>query len=340
MHLTPQQFRERFEMLQQVTEARDAKQQAALVRRLRVFPKALRLLPNKVQAKAAALKQQLQRQLGVDPKQTQQLISKHPTVLEYRANSLVQKATEQGKLLDLEAADVLQLWTREQNLPRASTETMHVKLARLQLLLQPYMSQADVRQLVLCQPVILVRSPDAVRVRLEALQECLTDWSPQQLGAALLTYPSVLTRSPETIRHKWRIASQYRDMYMLGTRQQQEQQQQEQPRPATELSLFQWTTERFALLEYMMLQQQQQQQQSNAIVNSTGSSVSNSRRRRHGLISSSDNGAHSSHVPPMLIVLQGRKHTIDRLLQEHYPDFRQWYKQRQQAAKKQGQQPE
>jgi hypothetical protein len=76
--LTPQQFLERFSMWQLVTEARDAKQQAALVRSLKILLKSMQLLPQTVQAKAAALKQQLLQQLGVDPEQTQQLISRHP----------------------------------------------------------------------------------------------------------------------------------------------------------------------------------------------------------------------------------------------------------------------
>jgi uncharacterized Zn-finger protein len=202
------------------------------------------------------------------------------------------------------------------------------------------MSQADVRQLVLSQPNLAVSStPDAVRVRLEALQECLPDWSPQQLGAALLSYPTVLMRSPETIRYKWRIASQYSHMYMLGTRQQQEQeqqqQQQQQPHQASVLGLFKAAAERYALLEYIMMQQQQQQQ-SELSLNSTGSSGSNS---SHGLESSSDDEEYSSHVPPMRQVLQTNKRLYERLLQEHYPDFRQWHMQRQQAAKQQEQQP-
>jgi hypothetical protein len=228
-------------MLQQVTEAHDAKQQAALVSRLRMMPQPLRLLPDTVQVKAIALKKQLQKQLGVDPEQTQQLISRHPTVLEFTADALVRKATEQGQLLGLDAADVaVQLWTRHMRLARVSTQMLRVKLAQLQVLLQPYMSPADMRQLVLSQPNLLTSlPPEAVGLRLEALHECLPDWSPQQLGAALLKYSTVLNRSPDTSRHKWRIVSRYRDMYMLGTRQQQEQQQQ-QPPQASELSLFQW----------------------------------------------------------------------------------------------------
>jgi hypothetical protein len=270
--VTPQQFGERFSMWQQVTEARDPKQQAALVWNLRNNPDTLQLLPNTVLVKATDLKQQLQQQLGVDPKQTQQLISKHPTVLGFRADSLVHKATEQGQLLNLEAADVVvRLWYRHEHLMEASTQRMHEKLAQLQQLLQPYMSPADVQQLVQSRPDLLAsHSPEAVGLRLEALQECLPDWSPQQLGAAVLTYPTVLMRSPDTIRHKWRIVSQYRDMYMLGTQKQQEQ----QPPQASELALFQFTAERYAALEYILLQQQQQQQ-SKSTVNSTGSSVSN-----------------------------------------------------------------
>jgi hypothetical protein len=240
--VTPQQFGERFSMLQQMTEVRDPMQQAALVCSLKAYANSLQLLPDTVQVKAAALKQQLLQQLGVDPELTQQLISRQPTVLQFQAESLARKATEQGQLLEREAADVVQLWTRSRNLMRASTQLMHGKLAKLLLLLQPYMSPADVRQLVLSNPNLLASSaPEAVGMRLEALQECLPDCSPQQLGAALLKYASLLNLSPATIRYKWRIASQYRDMYMLGTRQQQEQQQQqqqEQPPQASELGLF------------------------------------------------------------------------------------------------------
>jgi hypothetical protein len=341
--VAPQQFGERFKKLQQVTEARDPKQQAALVRSLRMFPVILLLLPDTVQAKATALKQQLLQQLGVGPEQTQQLISRHPIVLGLKADLVVQKATEQGQLLSLEAAEVVQWWTRTGRLPRLSTQLLHAKLAQLQLLLQPYMPSADVRQMVLSQPNLLSsHSPEAVQGRLEVLQECLPDWTPQQLGAQLLTYVSVLTRSPETIRHKWRIVSKYRDMCMLGAQKQQEQQQQQgQQHQAMGLSLFRWSAERYALLEYIMMQQlqHQEQQQSTVIVNSTatGSSVSNSSQ---GMKSSSNDGAHSSHIPPMLTVLHSRKRTFERLLQEHYPGFQQWYKQRQQAVKGQGQQAE
>jgi hypothetical protein len=333
--------------LKQVTGAREIKQQAALVRSLRTAPRTLHLQPGTVQAKAAALSEQLLQQLSVDPVQTQQLISRHPRVLEFQADSLVQKATDQGQLLDLKAADVVvRLWTCHE-LITISTQLLDERLAQLRLLLQPYMSLADVQQLVQSQPKIAAGSaPETVGLRLKALQECLTDWSPQQLGAALLTYPNVLTYSPETIRQKRRIVTQYRNMYMLGTQkqqgqqQQQQQQQQEQPPVTSELALFQWPAERYALLEYIMMQQQQQQQQQqpNSRVNSTGSSVSNS---SGGFESCEDGGAaHSGHVPPTLTVLYTRKHLFDRLLQEHYPDFRQWHQQRQQAAKKQGQQPE
>jgi hypothetical protein len=156
-------------------------------------------------------------------------------------------------------------------------------------------------------------------MQLKALQECLTDWRPQQLGSALLTYPNVLTLSQETIRHKWRIVSQY-------AQKQQEQQQQEQPPQAIGLRLFERSAERYALLEYIMMQQQQHQHDANT--------------SNQGMKSSSDGETPSSHVPRMKIVLWTRKHLYERLLQEHHPGFRQWYKQRQQAAKKQGQQPE
>jgi hypothetical protein len=216
--VTPQQFGERFSMLLQVTEARDPKQQAALVRSLRTCPKSLQLLPDTVQTKATALKEQLLLQLGVDPEQTQQLISRHPKVLKFQADSLVQKATEQGQLLELEAADVvLQWWTTnwKLNLIRAGTQLLHARLAQLQQLLQPYMSPADVRQLVLLKPTLLTSSPEAVGVRLAVLQECLPDCRPQQLGAALLPYSPVLTFSSETIRHRFSILTcahvQFRD---------------------------------------------------------------------------------------------------------------------------------
>jgi hypothetical protein len=335
--VTPQQFGERFGMLPTITGARDPKQQVALVCSLKRYPKPLWMLPDTLQAKSTALKQQLLQQLGVDPEQTQQLISRQPVVLAQRAGSLVDKAAEQGQLLDLEAADVVvQLWTRKGVLMNVSTQLLHAKLAQLQLLLQPYMSPADVRQLVMSQPGLLAsHAAEAVRGRLIALQECLPAWTPQQLGSALLTYPTVLMSSPNTIRHKWRIASQYRDMYMLGTLQQKDQQQQEQPHQPSALSLFVCSAERYALLEYIMMQQQQQQQQQQqSIINSSDSTGSNNSQG-----SQSDGGAHSSHAAPLLIVLQTRKHHFERLLQEHYPGFRQWHKQRQQAAKRQGQQP-
>jgi hypothetical protein len=334
--VTPEQFEESFSMLQQVTDAHDPKQQEALVRSLKVLPKVLMLLPDTVQVKATALKQQLLQQLGVDPVQSKQLIRRHPTVLEYRADSLIRKATEQGQLLHLAAADVVvQLWTRHRQLIKAGTQLLHANLAQLQL--QLYMSPANVQQLVLSQPGLLSsHTPDAVRVRLKALQECLPDWTPQQLGAALLKYASVLLRSPDTIRHKWRTASQYRDLYMLRTQKEQQQQQPEQPPQASKLGLFIRAAERYAALEYIMMQQQQQQHHSEPVVDSTGSTVSSSSQ---GLISSSNDEAHSSYVPPMLIVLTTSKLRFDRLLQEHYPGFRQWHKQRQQAVEKQGQQP-
>jgi hypothetical protein len=139
--VTPQQFGERFSMLQQVTGALDPKQQAALLRSLRRCPKPLWLLPHTVQDKATALKQHLLQQLGIDPEQTQLLISRRLEVFSYQAESLVHKATEQGQLLDLEAADeVVQLWTRESRLVSASTEMLRAKLAQLQLLLEPHVT--------------------------------------------------------------------------------------------------------------------------------------------------------------------------------------------------------
>jgi hypothetical protein len=125
-------------------------------------------------------------------------------------------------------------------------------------------------------------------------------------------------------------------MYMLGTCKQQGQQQQEQPSQASELGMFYRSAERFAVLEYIMMQQQQPLL-SDLVVSSTRSTVSNSSQ---GLESSSDGGERSSYVPPVMFVLQARKHLFERLLEERYPDFRQWYKQRQQTAKRQGQQPE
>jgi hypothetical protein len=240
----------------------------------------------------------------------------------------------------------MRFWTGNIHMIIASTQLLHAKLAHLQLLLQPYMSPADVRQLALSQTNLLAgRSPDAVWLRLEALQECLPDLTAQQLGAALLIYPSVLGLNPETIRHKWRIVSQYKDMYMRVSRQQQGQQQQqqqpppqqrqqEQPQNTAVLNMFQRSAERFALLEYVMMQQQQQAE---VIVHSTRGSVSNSSK---ALSSSSDGDAYSIHVPPMMAVLNSRKHLFERLLQEHYPGFRQWHKQQQQqqAVKQTGQQ--
>jgi hypothetical protein len=96
--MTPEQFAERFDMLQHVTEAHDAKQKAALVSSLRTYPRILARLPSTVQDNATALKQQLLQHLGVDPEQTQQLISRQPRVLEFQAHSLVQKVKKiQGK---------------------------------------------------------------------------------------------------------------------------------------------------------------------------------------------------------------------------------------------------
>jgi hypothetical protein len=74
-----------------------------------------------------------------------------------------------------------------------------------------------------------------------------------------------------------------------------------------------------------------QQQQSVIGVNTTGSSVSNSSQDLN-----SGGGTHSTYVPPMLTVLHTRKPLFECLLQEHYPDFQQWYKQRLQAVEEQG----
>jgi hypothetical protein len=54
--LTPQQFLERFSMWQLVTEARDAKQQAALACSLKILLKSMQLLPQTVQAKQCCLR--------------------------------------------------------------------------------------------------------------------------------------------------------------------------------------------------------------------------------------------------------------------------------------------
>jgi hypothetical protein len=258
-----------------------------------------------MQVQATALKKQLLQQLGVKPEQTQQLISRQPDAINYSADTLVRKATEQGQLLDVEAAYVVvQLWTSSLTLPKASTEQLHAKLAQLWLLLQPYMSPADVRQLVLSEPDLALSSPETVRLRLEALQECLPDWSPQHLGAALLPYANVLMRSPDTIRYNGRIASQYSDMYTLGLQKQQQEQQQGQPHRASVLGLFQCPAERYALLENIL----QQQQQSQSSFSSAGSSVNISTQ---GSKSSSDGVAHSIHVPPMLKVLRGGKQPFE-----------------------------
>jgi hypothetical protein len=339
IRVTPQQFGERFSMLQRLTGARDTKQQAALARSLSVFPNVLRLLPDTLQSKTRVLKEQFQQQLGVDPERTQQLISKHPRVLEYQAESLVQKAKEQGKLLELEGADVVtQSWMRGANMLDASTSLLHKHLAQLQQLLQPYMSPADMRQLVLSQPNLLAtHSADAVRVRLAALEECLRDWSPQQLGAALLKYPNVLQRSPDTIRYKWHVAKSYRDMHMLCTlqREQQPQQQQlqQQPQQAFELGILIRTKERFAMLEYIM-EEQQQQECAEEDDSSSSSSMSSS-----GVKSGSERGGGPARpMPPAVTVLTTPPRLFQRLVQEHYPGFWQWYKQRQQEEKKTKQQ--
>jgi hypothetical protein len=209
VHVTPEQFDERFRMLRRVTESHDLKQQAALVSNLRRNPTTLKIQSQNLQVRATALKLQLLQQLGIDPEQTQKLITRRPIVLEYQADSLVRKATNQGQLLSVDAGYVVvQLWTRHEQLITVGTQLLDDKLTQLQLLLQPYMPLAAVRQLVLSQPRLAAgHSPEAVQGRLKVLQECLPDWSPEQLGAALLTYATVLERSPEAIRYKWRIAS-------------------------------------------------------------------------------------------------------------------------------------
>jgi hypothetical protein len=321
-------------MLQRVTGAHDPKQQAALARILGTAPMVLGMLPETVQSKARVLQQQLQQQLGVDPKRTQQLISKHPRVLEFLADSLAQKATEQGQLLELEAADVVtQLWMRRKDMFSASTPKLHERLAQLQLLLQPHMSPADVRQLVLSQPsLVATHTSVGLHARLAAVKECLPGWSPQQLGVALLKHSSVLTFSPDTIRYKWRILSRYRDTYMLGTKEQEEQrQQQQQPHQASELGLLTRAKERYAMLEYIM----EQQVVPNFYEADASKDGSSSGDHISGV--SPESIVHAKrpaqYMPPASIVLNTRPHLFKRLVLEHYPGFPQWYKQRQQQEK-------
>jgi hypothetical protein len=259
----------------------------------------------------------------------------------------VQKAKEQGQLLELEAADVVtQLWMRTGELLKASTQLLHEKVAQLQQLLQPYMSPADVRQLVLSQPGLMAsHSADAVRMRLAALEECLPGWSPQQLGAALLTYPSVLNFSPDSIRYKWRVLSQYRDMYMLGNckqeeqRQQQQQQQrqqqdQQQPHQASELGIFIKTKERYAMLEYIMEQQQQHGRAGKAYSGHPANSTSSRDSNSNAVASSSKQvDLQAPYMPPAITVLGMTAKRFTQLVLEHYPGFWLWYKQQQQEEK-------
>jgi hypothetical protein len=324
-------------MLQHVTAAHDPKQKAALIRSLGMHPRVLYMLPETVQSKAYVLQEQLQQQLDVDPERTQQLISKHPRVLEFLAESLVQKAKEQGQLLGLEAADVVtQLWMRSGGLFIASTQLLHERLAQLHGLLQPYMSAADVRHLVIEQPRLTSYATSSLQVRMSALEECLPDWTPQQLGAAVLIYHSVLTRSPDTIRYKWHVLSRYRDIYMPGTQQQEEQrqqqqQQQQQPYQSSELCIFTCTKERFAMLEYIM-EQQHVPDLDKANFCSDGSSSSGD-TSSVSPESSVEARCQAPYMPPASIVLRRTPRLFKQLVQEHYPGFWLWYKQRQQQDK-------
>lgn len=318
-----------------------------------MYPSALLgVAADKLTAKADALAQQLQQQLGLEPLEVQEVISTQPSVLMFKPEALAHKLQEMAQRLGLAPQETLRLWLRQRTLINLSTPVLDAKLAELSRMLR--LQHQEVAKLIKAQPSVLVSGLERVQQRLAAVQECLNDWTPQQLGQALVQYPSVLTYRPETLRHKWWVINAYANTHPPSWRQLQERRQL----PAV-CNFFTRAMERIRLLEYVMVLQQGCSISSAVGSGGSGSSVSRStkvtKQHQHetkGSLSSSDGAAAliaaataaaaAEHVaqgaivdgmPLLLYVTNAANLQFERLVDCYYPGFWEWQVQQLQSSK-------
>jgi hypothetical protein len=364
----PQELHEKITTLQDITQASTQQQQTAIIRGLWHSPEVLNLRSDTLRDKAAALAEQLQQHDGVTAELVQRLITAQLHVLVYRPEKLAQKLEDMAERLGVLPAVMLSMWLRQRTMVILTLDTFDAKLLELAGML--HLQEPNLQRLVVAAPTLLAFASDSVQARFDNVLNCLpTDtWTAEKLGAALVAYPAVLTYRPESLRRKWDVVSSYAAMHEPSAEQLQKQQQG----PAV-LNIFTRSDAHISMLEYIM-QQQQQQQTSSGLAEvdcsddsssssssddedddsssssssddepalqqqlaSSSSSKSSSSSRRTGRTLELLVDGRSGPMPRLLCVLSANK-VKQAALQQQYPGFAKWYKQRNEQQRKQKQQ--
>jgi hypothetical protein len=368
----PQELHEKITTLQDIAQANTQQQQAAIMRGLWHSPEVLNLRSDTLRDKAAALAEQLKQHDSITAELVQRLITAQLHVLVYRPEKLAQKLEDMAERLGVLPAVMLSMWLRQRTMVILTVDTFNAKLLELAGLL--HLQESDLQRLVVAAPTLLAFASDSVQARFDNVLKCLPSdtWTAEKLGAALVAYPAVLTYRPESLRRKWDVVSQYAAMHEPSAEQLQKQQQG----PAV-LNIFTRSDAHISMLEYIMQHQQQRQQTLSGLVevdysddsssssssddedddssssssddeatlqqqlassSSSNSSSSSSRRsRRKGRTLELLVDGRSGPMPRLLCVLSANK-VKQAALQQQYPGFAKWYKQRKEQQRQQRQQ--
>jgi hypothetical protein len=335
----PQELSDRITTLHDVTNAHTQQQRVALARRLWHSVELLNLRTETLRDKAAVLSEQLQQQPGVTQELAQSLITMQPSVLVFRPDKLAQKVADMGQRLGVLPPVVLSMWLRQRSMISTPMDTINAKMLQLAGIL--HLQDEDLRKLVISAPTLLACSLEVVQARFENLLQTLPHdvWTAEMLGAALLSYPAVLTYRAETVRHKWTVVSRYAAAHEPSM----EQLQQRLQSPKV-LNVFSRPDARIAMIEYIMQQPPQQPlpqqaaaQDTQASSSGDSSSSSSSRDRGKGrqtmdLLVEGQAGP----MPRLMCVLSPDKAKWEAV-QQQYPGFAEWYQQRKEEMRKQRQ---
>lgn len=283
----------------------------AVIKSLYHVPQLLSYQPDTLKAKAAALQAVLLQQ-GLSSADVQQLISKQPAVLTFHPQTVASKVWAMCQQLSRPATEVCSMWMRQRTLINLSSASF---TARLQQLVEMLSLQPGEVAIILEQfPAVAASNMATVQQRFAAIQECLPQWSKQQLGQGLMSYASVLTYSADTIRHKWAVVTAYAELHPASR-----QQLDSQLHKAVILNLFTRQANRFQLLQYIMQLHPSLQQQPDVI--SKGSSSGKRSKTAHRQQEANEQ---LQELPLILVVLNYSNSNFKSFVDSAFEGFWDW----------------
>lgn len=331
---TAQHLKARLGTIYQLTAAHTAEQRQIINKQLMKHPSVLSYGTERLEANAAQLYGVMQHRFDLQAGSVQQLIARQVGVLACKSDSVADKVSAWAESLDMDVLQVMHLWCSNPSQPLSmySASATRVEGDCLQSGSPPSTDSA-------AEPASTA-SDSSIERKVAVLLQCFGPhgWTRQRPGQAVLKHPSVLSRSPHTLKRKWDVFQQYAAMHPPSW-------QQLQGKIATSagLSIFHTPERNLQLMQYVMQVHAQQplaaQQTTSAQVSSSPAGANSSQLKTYQRCgkekqtpSANDVDQQQQSVPteaPMLWCFVIANTTYHEKMAAKYPGFQEWQQQQQ-----------